>query len=432
MSNNLKRLEKYLARRSCQGSWSLAGNQTGGFHALVVIPALAERRALPATLASLTRSSATCLAHTLVVVVVNQRPSASSEEWRDNAATLHWLATRPRDELNLAWCDAASPGLELPLKEGVGLARKIGFDLGLCRLDWQKSPFLVSLDADTLVDANYLRALFDHFAQSQCAAATLPFRHQAGGDPAAENAIRQYELYLRSYQLGLRWAGSPYAFIALGSAMACRASVYVAAGGMKRRQAGEDFYFLQQLAKIDGIAEVRGTLVQPEARFSTRVPFGTGRVVQTAVEESRLLYDFFSPESFQLLRRWLMLAESSLDLAPAQMLAYAADISTELGVFLQQLQFEAIWTGLQANHTTASRRLAFHQWFDGLRTRQLLTRLEAVRPRREFSVKISDLIQLAAGPLLSDWREQLNYLETLHLESDSYVAGLKPMTGGLS
>lgn len=420
----MKRLEKYLARRALKGPWVLSGCQAGGFRALVVIPALAERRALPATLESLAGNVAKFLAQTLVVVVVNQRPSASPEERLDNSATLDWLATPRWKELNLAWCDASSPGREIPLKDGVGFARKIGFDLGLCRLDWQRSPFLVSLDADTLVDENYLSALFHHFDHRPCAAATLAFRHQPGNDCQAERAIRQYELYLRSYQFGLRWAGSPYAFIALGSAMACRAEAYVAAGGMKRRLAGEDFYFLQQMVKIGTLAEVKGTLVRPEARFSGRVPFGTGRVMQARVEDGRLLYHFFSAESFQLLRRWLMLAEGSLGLAPVQMLEQAADISTELSLFLQQLHFDAIWSRIQANHDCASRRRAFHQWFDGLRTRQLLSRLESLAPEREFDTKVGALLHLAGGPTVCDWQQQLVYLESLPGENGGTLTGL--------
>lgn len=427
----MRRRDKYLCRRACREPWTLDGNQAGGFRALVVIPALAERCVLPATLHSLACNAKKYLDQTLVIVVVNQRPSASAAQQQNNAETLDWLANHPWQELNLAWCDAASPGFEIPEKEGVGLARKIGFDLGLTRLNWPQAPFLVSLDADTLVDDRYLAALFHHFDQSHCAAATLAFRHQPGADSSVENAIRQYELYLRSYQLGLRWAGSPYGFIALGSAMACRAQAYVAAGGMKRRLAGEDFYFLQHLAKIGEIAQVEGTLVRPEARFSLRVPFGTGRVVQTAVEEGRLLYDFFSPASFQLLRRWLMLGETCADLAAADILERAADISPQLTVFLRQLNLGVFWPRLQANERPASRRLAFHQWFDGLRTRQLLSRLDALQPTDEFSTKVGGLLQLAGGPLLGDWREQLHYLESLKIEPGRNVAGLNLRTGGL-
>jgi hypothetical protein len=53
--------------------------------------------------------------------------------------------------------------------------------------------------------------------------------------------------------------------------MACRASAYVAAGGMNRRLAGEDFYFLQQVHKTSGVAALYGTTVHPSPRSSQRV-----------------------------------------------------------------------------------------------------------------------------------------------------------------
>ena len=100
-------------------------------------------------------------------MVVNHRPDASPEDKADNRATLELLAAGdPRwDGLNLAWVDAASPGLELPLKGGgVGLARRIGLDLALSRLDCLNGdPLLVCLDADTLVRPDYLPALVRHF-----------------------------------------------------------------------------------------------------------------------------------------------------------------------------------------------------------------------------------------------------------------------------
>jgi hypothetical protein len=38
-----------------------------------------------------------------------------------------------------------------------------------------------------------------------------------------------------------------YAYHTVGSAMAVKAYQYVKVGGMNRRQAGEDFYFIQKL-----------------------------------------------------------------------------------------------------------------------------------------------------------------------------------------
>jgi hypothetical protein len=121
--------------------------------------------------------------------------------------------------------DAASAGRELPAKGGgVGLARKIGFDLALSILAFERSdPLLIALDADTLVMPDYLPSLVSHFQMAAAGGAVIPFCHQGGSSPRHDRAIRRYELFLRSYVLGLSRADSPYAFHTVGSAMACTA-----------------------------------------------------------------------------------------------------------------------------------------------------------------------------------------------------------------
>jgi hypothetical protein len=66
----------------------------------------------------------------------------------------------------------------------------------------------------------------------------------------------------------------------IGSAFAVRADAYVLRGGMNRRQAGEDFYFLQNLVQLGNVGEISSTKVYPSARLSNRVPFGTGPILQ--------------------------------------------------------------------------------------------------------------------------------------------------------
>ncbi|NIQ10499.1 MAG: hypothetical protein GWO23_12970, partial [Gammaproteobacteria bacterium] len=81
---------------------------------------------------------------------------------------------------------------------------------------------MICLDADTLVEENYLQTIQSHFSQSNLGAVVLPYRHQQGQTPEQQAAIEHYEIFLRSYVYGLRLAGSPYAFNSVGSAMACR------------------------------------------------------------------------------------------------------------------------------------------------------------------------------------------------------------------
>lgn len=422
MDNALdKKLSKYLRTRAVTSPWTLAGPGRRDYDAAIVIPALAEAQSLPGTLDSLASNPAGLLRRTLVVVVVNNRSGATAAVREDNRATLDWLRSDPCPDLQLARVDAAAAGLELAAGEGVGLARKIGFDLALSRLDWNGDPLLVSLDADTLVDEHYLPALFRHFSLTSRGGTTLPFRHQPGESPEQEQAIRDYELYLRSYLFGLQRAGSPYAYLPVGSAFACRATAYIAAGGMNRRSAAEDFYFLQQLAKVTGIAPLRGTLVRPSSRVSERVPFGTGRVVESGMDSQASPYRMIPAAAFQVLKDWLERLPELLDRAPDALLRHAADLAPELGEFLQELQFSRYWPGIAANHADPQRRLqAFHHWFDALRTRQLLSRLASDEPDTENRV-VAELLRWGGEPALDCAREQLAFLESRQLAGSAVL-----------
>ena len=43
----------------------------------------------------------------------------------------------------------------------------------------------------------------------------------------------------------------------MGSTIICSINAYIAVGGMVAKQATEDFYFLQQLAKYDNIHQIK-------------------------------------------------------------------------------------------------------------------------------------------------------------------------------
>lgn len=407
-----RQLKKYLDKRAALTPWRLAGSSTSAVDAALVIPALAEADSLPATLQSLASNDLDLLKRTLVIVVVNQRQDVSATLRRNNDVTLSWLASHPCSSLQLAWIDAVSTGLELPIGQGVGLARKIGFDAALQRLNWNNNPFLISLDADTLVDSDYLTALFRHFATAHQPGAVLPFRHQAATDLVEEEAIRAYELYLRSYRFGLETAGSPYAYHSIGSAFACRAQGYIAAGGMNCRLAGEDFYFLQQLNKVGGVAALQGTQVYPASRCSERVPFGTGRIVAQSQQGGRPAYRLVTAQAFAQLQAWLRVVATQTDGAADDLLKRAQQISAELATFFAGRDFATAWVRLQRNHASSSQRLrAFHHWFDALRTRQLLTRLTAGDD--DPAALVAELLGWGGYGGYSDAAAQLRLLEGL-------------------
>jgi len=368
-------VQKYLNRSASEGLWSLAGEERGGFAGAVVIPALAEGDSLFATLQSLANNPSQLIARFLVVIVVNHGEQASAVDRLQNELDLSRLADlAERSELCLAWIDAASTDRQLSTKQAaVGFVRKLGMDLALPRLDWEEDPLLVCLDADTLVEENYLQSIIAHFRQSTLGAAVLPYQHQPGVDAAQQAAIERYELFLRSYVYGLRLAGSPYAFNTVGSAIACRGSAYVRCGGMNCRKAAEDFYFLQKLAKTDGVGLLSGTTVFPEPRVSERVPFGTGRSMGRLLDDDAEAVLFYPVAAFKVLSDWLHVIEQNLDDKAENLLTHADKISPVLVDYLEQAGWRAVWPRLQSTHKNTVRRLhAFHTWFDGFRTMRMI------------------------------------------------------------
>ena len=364
---------KYLQNLAVQGPWEVARCPDTRFVGAVVIPALAESAHLFATLRSLAANPPELLAHFLVLVVVNHKEDALSGDKDDNYETLARLAAGEPGlaSLRLAWVDAASPGLEMPAKAGgVGLARKIGLDRVLSCLDFSgKSPLLVCLDADTMVEPSYLPALTDHFRRSRNGGAVIPFRHRPGANPAGQAAIDRYELFLRSYVLGLSLAGSPYAFHTVGSAMACTAEAYIRMGGMNRRHAAEDFYFLQQLHRTAGVEQLRGTTVHPSPRPSHRVPFGTGRSISRTLQGESNAITFYHPDCFRILGEWLDVVAGNLCMDASSLMAKAASVSPHLEGYLEVSGFPCAWERLQNNSRGPEPLLsAFHGWFDALRT----------------------------------------------------------------
>ena len=411
-------ISAYLKKRAAAEPWKINAPPSRSFSGAVVIPSLAETVNLQQTVASLSLNPADMLDRFAILVVVNQRADASQQEKADNLETLKKLPTW-KDQYrlnNLFWVDAASEVRELPSKQGVGLARKIGLDLALPLLNYRDGdPLLICLDADTLVQPDYLTAIARHFASTSAGGASISYRHRAAADVAEQAAIDRYELFLRVYVLGLKQAGSPYAFHTVGSAMACRASAYVASGGMNRRLAGEDFYFLQQVHKTSGVATLSGTTVYPSPRSSHRVPFGTGRAVgdMLADGEQRLL--FYQPVVFSLLGQWLAHVEENGGQDSKSLLTGATRISPLLYTFLDQAGFEKSWENMQQNNRDRTKmKAAFHGWFDAFRTMRFIHELsDRSYPRISPAGAVAPLLERAGLMVPETVRGQLELLQML-------------------
>jgi hypothetical protein len=142
---------------------------------------------------------------------------------------------------------------------------------------------------------------------------------------------------------------------------------------MNCRKAAEDFYFLQKLAKIDGVGSLTGTTVFPESRVSSRVPFGTGRSMARMLDGDTRAVLFYPAAAFRMLAEWLRTADQQLSGDAGQLLMNAEKISPVLSDYLEKSDWLTVWPRLQSTHQDPGRRKrAFHSWFDGFRTMRLV------------------------------------------------------------
>lgn len=193
---------------------------------------------------------------------------------------------------------------DLPRKHfGAGLARKIGMDLAVHHfsVNEEVNGIIVSLDADSTVETNYFEEIFGFYSNTKNKACSIYFEHPIEGDKYEQNiyaAIKQYEIHLRYYVACLQYIGLPYAEHTIGSCFSCKASSYVSAGGMNRRQGGEEFYFIQKLLQQGNYGNLNTTTVYPSPRISTRVPFGTGPSVKKMVDNNESEYLSYNLQCF--------------------------------------------------------------------------------------------------------------------------------------
>ena len=372
--SSLNNIPSYLKKRGITGPWKIVPKPSRNFDQAVIIPAFGESEYLPTTLLSINENNPSLLKNTLVVVVINNAENSPEKICRENQHCLDLLCSSDY-HYSLGIVDAFSKGLALsPKHAGVGLARKIGIDLILPHLATPQS-LIFCTDADIIVDKRYLEKVLEYFHTNNAKAAMVGFRHLESTDSKLEKAIRQYEKYLLTTAQNMRDAGSPYGYVAMGSTMVCTAAAYCAVGGMPRKKATEDFYFLQELTKYCGVETIPETLVFPSSRPISRVYLGTGFRMQQIQKGFDLQKLYYSDTAFSILEQWLKLGSTGLKVELSIILQEAKNIDPKLEVFLQNEGIDNIWGKLQNNTPSKSHfNKQFHRWFDGLKTIRFLKR----------------------------------------------------------
>ena len=392
---NGKAVSKYLARHA-EPEAAAFSDLSGAFGHALVVPAYGEEESLFATLGSIAAGPG---GDVLVVLVLNARADSPAQVHRANAAARERLAKElppslalssdaallsyPLEHGRLVVVDRARPGRYLPEGQGVGLARKIGFDIALALKASGRlaSEWIHSTDADTILPPDY----FEQTAALDAGgtgAAIYAFEHRFDPDPALSQAARLYEISLRYNVLGLAWAGSPYAYHSMGSCLAIPATAYAGVRGFPKRNALEDFHALNKLAKVGRILRLQGRPLKLEGRVSERVPISTGKAIAGLVSRRGALAGFqlYHPAVFAHLAAWLRVLASiarsggdtkaPLTELPADNPFFRTDL---LLASLEEMgAFQAVREAIPLSNDEGTLLRHLHTWFDALRTVQLI------------------------------------------------------------
>lgn len=349
----MKHWQKYIQKHQAYNKYPIPVDFDYGM--VVVIPCFDEPDVIT-TLRNLMLCEST-QSPVGVLVVVNSGELSDEKAIQNNRKTYDALIAfaKEHNQFNLTFhallCE------NLPRKHaGVGLARKIG-------MEWAVRGFLqagnsngviISLDADCTVSENYLQLIENQFSTYSPNCCVLNFKHRMqSGSIALQSAIDQYEDYIWYFRNALNAIDCPYYYHTIGSAFAVLADAYVRVGGIGRQQAGEDFYFLQKVFFLGRTVELMKAFVYPEARFSDRIPFGTGPALEKIIATDDGLLRVYSVEAFQVLQSFFILRIKFYKQSDTVVKALIADLHISIQQFLKENNLLAAITDCNQNSATA-------------------------------------------------------------------------------
>ena len=369
-------LSKYLRKKSLdtfRKPHKDIGNRK--FEFLIVIPCYNEFDYLFDTLDSIDSQDQDLLSQSLVVIVINNSQEEAKSVIDNNQKTYDALISKNYKFTFIA-IDSFTKDYAIPEKlAGVGYARKIGLDFSLNYIKDDKSV-LCCLDADTLIDLDYLKIINQNF-ENGIDAGVINFKHQRSESAIIEEGIRKYELAIKTIAEKIDQTGSPYGYVSMGSTIACNAKSYVACGGMNTKKATEDFYFLQSLAKYTKIHKIKEQLVFPSSRNENRVYLGTGFRISEYVENNAFKNLEFSDQSYLEISKIIQIIDDGWHKHNEFIMLELNKVLDEKSLkFLINKDLEHILNQFRQNAKNKNQFiLFFNQWFDALAVVQLLKTL---------------------------------------------------------
>jgi len=386
------------------------------FDSGVVIPARNEKKYIFRCIESLQRASVG--KNNLLVLVLNATSQCSDSSLQENLEILHELRILSGRKIRLGESFLiTATGLSVLVAnfserpsifspdQGVGTARKIGFDT-LARA-WMskriKNPYVFSTDADAIVPSNYFNVIDP---DDSAVAFNFPFQHESESENSQEAlATNLYDLFLKYYAEGLSYADSPYAFATLGSTMAVHLNAYMKVRGFPERLPGEDFYLLNKIAKQGKVINLARPTLRLSGRLCGRVAIGTGSGIRKYLIQLKLGQDveFYDPESFVILKRLLL---SFKELAKHRDLkkwkySLAAEIQGH-AYFDNNNCPELFQQAIDRSSNPEAIEQSIHIWFDAFRTLKFIHHLrdQGLRPRAWYQAVREAPFKLKSFPSL--------------------------------
>lgn len=315
----------------------------------------------------------------LVLLVINANEESRDEVFETNNKLINFIENTTKTKISelitlvpfhnydLLIIDKNSKARCFDKKHGVGLARKIGVDVAL-KIYQQgnlTSQWLRCTDADVVLPENYLELKPD---EKKYSAITFPFYHTNILDNNLGKALQVYEMYLRYYLFGLIYANSPYAFHTVGSCISISATAYAEVRGFpKKREAAEDFYMLNKLAKINKIFIPDNAVISIKCRESDRVPFGTGASMGkiSKIFDNKEDYKIYNPIVFEHLKTFYDLIEAFCIHKDLEKLETTDEVLNQL---ISAIEIKEVFANsLKLSKDTSQIKKHIHTWFDAFR-----------------------------------------------------------------
>ena len=345
------------------------------FNYFIVIPCFNEFDFIDNTLFSISKQNKALLDKTLLIIVINNSNNDSHLIFKNNLNTYNKLINN-QYKINLLLIDAFSDGFAIPDKNaGVGFARKIGLDHSLNYYK-DNSSILCLLDADTIVNENYLEVI-NNFYKPDINAAVINFKHQKSKNKIIEEGIRKYENTIKNIANKISKTGSPYGYVSMGSTITCNIRTYISVGGMNTKKATEDFYFLQAIAKYTKVHKIKDCLVHPSSRNENRVYLGTGFRINEYIKSKTFKNLNFSNSSYKSIQKIISLTSNNWKTDSKEFFKLLkSKIDDDSYNFLINHNFMKRWENFKKNTKSQQQFLLFfHQWFDALKIMKLLKKL---------------------------------------------------------